>query len=57
VRARAGAPVALPLEWRELNHLEAANQFTIRDVLRRLEPGRLPEHPRAQRLPPAQHAG
>jgi bifunctional non-homologous end joining protein LigD len=37
VRARPGAPVAVPLEWRELGLLRSANQFTIRDVLRRLK--------------------
>ncbi len=37
VRARPGAPVALPLEWRELEGLRAANQFTIADVLKRLQ--------------------
>jgi bifunctional non-homologous end joining protein LigD len=37
VRARAGAPVAVPLEWRELDGLRAANQFTIADVLKRLK--------------------
>ncbi len=37
VRARPGAPVAVPLEWDELNKLRAANQFTIRDVLKRLK--------------------
>ena len=34
---RAGAPVAVPLEWRELEELRAANQFTIADVLKRLK--------------------
>jgi bifunctional non-homologous end joining protein LigD len=37
VRARAGAPVALPIEWRELKNLKSADQFTIRDVMRRNE--------------------
>jgi bifunctional non-homologous end joining protein LigD len=37
VRARPGAPVALPLEWKELDKLHAANQFSIRDVLKRLK--------------------
>ncbi len=37
VRARAGAPVAVPLEWDELDRLRAANQFTIPDVLQRLK--------------------
>jgi len=36
VRARPGAPVALPLEWKELETLKSANQFTIKDVLKRL---------------------
>jgi bifunctional non-homologous end joining protein LigD len=37
VRARAGAPVAVPLEWRELDQLQAANQFKMPDVLKRLK--------------------
>jgi len=37
VRARPGAPVALPLEWNELKVLKAANQFTIKDVLKRMK--------------------
>ena len=37
VRARPGAPVAVPLEWSELKKLEAANQFSIDDVLRRIK--------------------
>jgi len=37
LRARAGAPVAVPLEWDELDRLRAANQFTIPDVLQRLK--------------------
>lgn len=36
VRARPGAPVAVPLEWEELQNLKAANQFTIDDVRKRL---------------------
>ena len=36
VRARPGAPVALPLEWKELETLKSANQFTIKEVLNRL---------------------
>ena len=54
VRARPGAPVAVPLEWKELGKLKSANQFTIRDVLKRLkklppEPGR---YDKRQKLPP-----
>jgi bifunctional non-homologous end joining protein LigD len=37
VRARPGAPVAVPLEWKELDKLQAANQFSIRDVVKRLK--------------------
>jgi bifunctional non-homologous end joining protein LigD len=36
VRARPGAPVAVPLEWRELKSLKAANQFSVNDVIRRI---------------------
>jgi len=42
VRARAGAPVATPIEWKELGKIESASQFTMKDVLRRL----------AERTPP-----
>jgi bifunctional non-homologous end joining protein LigD len=35
VRARPGAPVALPIEWKELKDLQSADQFTIKDVLKR----------------------
>jgi bifunctional non-homologous end joining protein LigD len=37
VRARPGAPVALPLEWKELKSLRSADQFTIKDVLKRVQ--------------------
>jgi bifunctional non-homologous end joining protein LigD len=37
VRARPGAPVALPLEWKELDTLKSASQFTMKDVLKRLD--------------------
>ena len=36
VRARPGAPVALPLDWKELKTLKSASQFTMKDVLKRL---------------------
>lgn len=53
VRARPGAPVAVPLAWEELGNLRSANQLTIRDVLKRLknftpEAGRYDER---QKLP------
>ncbi|WP_061934828.1 DNA ligase D [Aureimonas sp. AU22] len=35
-RARAGAPVAMPVSWQELSSLTAANSFTPRDALERL---------------------
>ena len=37
VRARPGAPAAVPVEWKELDKLTAANQFSIRDVVKRLK--------------------
>jgi bifunctional non-homologous end joining protein LigD len=37
VRARPGAPVAVPLEWNELKNLKAASEFTMKDVLKRLK--------------------
>jgi bifunctional non-homologous end joining protein LigD len=36
VRARPGAPVAVPLDWKELDSLESASQFSMSDVLRRM---------------------
>jgi bifunctional non-homologous end joining protein LigD len=40
VRARPGAPVAVPLEWKELDRLKSASQFSIRDVVKRLKKSR-----------------
>lgn len=37
VRARPGAPVALPIAWSELGGLKSASQFSITDVLERLK--------------------
>lgn len=37
VRARPGAPVAVPLDWDELDGLKSANQFSMKDVLKRLK--------------------
>ena len=37
VRAHPGAPVALPIEWKELKDLKSASQFTMKDVLARLK--------------------
>ncbi|MGH9690526.1 MAG: DNA ligase D [Candidatus Acidiferrales bacterium] len=53
VRARAGDPVAVPLEWKELDRLRAADQFTIGDVLNRLKKNRpnTARYERSQKLP------
>ena len=55
VRARPGAPVALPLDWTELKTLKSASQFTMGDVLKRLRrktsPARSQE--KGQRIPSA----
>ena len=37
VRARPGAPVAVPLEWNELKSLKSADQYSMKDVLQRLK--------------------
>jgi bifunctional non-homologous end joining protein LigD len=50
VRARPGAPVALPLPWQELDGLESASQFTMKDVLNRLKKKRPTSLPKPQRL-------
>jgi bifunctional non-homologous end joining protein LigD len=35
-RARAGAPVSLPVEWAELGDLRSASQYTVQNVIQRL---------------------
>jgi len=45
VRARPGAPVASPIDWKELKDLGSASQFTMKDVLARLK--------RTKKAPPA----
>jgi bifunctional non-homologous end joining protein LigD len=35
-RARAGAPVSVPLAWSELSSLKAANQYTVTNIWQRL---------------------
>jgi bifunctional non-homologous end joining protein LigD len=37
VRARPNAPVAVPLEWSELNKMQSADQFSIDDVIKRVK--------------------
>lgn len=53
VRARPGAPVAVPLDWDELNRLKAGNQFTISDVLKRVTKSRpdVMRYKKRQKLP------
>jgi bifunctional non-homologous end joining protein LigD len=35
-RARAGAPVSVPIDWSELGSLKAANQYTVQNLMPRL---------------------
>ncbi|HKR80152.1 MAG TPA: hypothetical protein VJR69_10660, partial [Nitrospira sp.] len=51
LRARQGAPVAVPLEWRELSRLHRADQFDMKAVLKRLQAKALQEALPKQRLP------
>ena len=52
VRARPGAPVAMPLNWEDLEGVASASQFTMKDVLGRLkEKGRaVPARPEGQTI-------
>ena len=50
LRARPGAPVAVPLEWRELTSLKSAHQFDMDAVLKRIAGKRLPKALPRQRL-------
>jgi len=51
VRARPGAPVAIPLSWNELDDLESGSQFRMKDVLARLQRKKPPAMPPPQQLP------
>src|SRR5204863_4970191 len=51
VRARPGAPVAVPLAWDELKGLKSASAFIMTDVLKRLKNRKLPTQPKGQVLP------
>jgi bifunctional non-homologous end joining protein LigD len=51
VRARPGAPVAVPLAWEELRTLKSANGFSMKDVLTRLQKHTLPRSPKGQTIP------
>jgi len=37
VRAKRGAPVATPVEWDELDHIDSSQAYNIRNVLKRVE--------------------
>jgi bifunctional non-homologous end joining protein LigD len=50
VRARPGAPVAVPLAWDELKGLESASAFTMKDVLKRLKHRKPPVKTKGQAL-------
>ena len=52
VRARPGAPVSVPIDWKELVGLESGTAFAISDVLkRRADPWRLIDKAALQTLP------
>jgi bifunctional non-homologous end joining protein LigD len=51
LRARPRAPVAIPLDWRELTTLHSADQFTIKAVLKRIQGRPLPAATPEQQLP------
>ena len=55
VRARPGAPVAVPLEWKELRNVKSASQFTMKDVLARLKGKKPPARSKGQRIPADRH--
>jgi len=51
LRARAGAPVAVPLDWHELTTLDGADQFDMETVLKRIQTRRGQKILPPQRLP------
>ncbi|WP_053379177.1 non-homologous end-joining DNA ligase [Nitrospira moscoviensis] len=51
LRARPGAPVAVPLEWHELTALHSANQFDMEAVLKRIQGHAVQQAEPKQRLP------
>ena len=40
VRARPGAPVAVPLDWGELDDLESAHEFSLESAAKRKRQGK-----------------
>jgi NAD(P)-dependent dehydrogenase (short-subunit alcohol dehydrogenase family) len=50
VPARAGAPVAVPLEWDGLRSRKSASQFTLKDVMKNLKDRKPPAKPAGQVL-------
>jgi bifunctional non-homologous end joining protein LigD len=50
VRARPGAPVALPVDWSELEDLKSPSQFLMKEVLERMN-GKRTKAPSKQKLP------
>jgi bifunctional non-homologous end joining protein LigD len=42
-RARAGAPVSVPVPWQELGRTTSADQYSVLDLMKRL--GRLKQDP------------
>ncbi len=53
LRARPGAPVAIPLEWRELKNLKGGGDFDMQATITRTRKRKLPKAPPRQRLPEA----
>ena len=51
VRARPGAPAAVPLAWEELKGLKSASAFTMKDVLKRIKTRKPPALVKGQGLP------
>jgi bifunctional non-homologous end joining protein LigD len=51
VRARPGAPVALPVAWSELKNLESPSQFAMKDVLQRMRNKKPADREKSQTIP------
>lgn len=61
LRSRKGAPIAVPLAWRELKSLKAFNTFTVKNIFERLDALRTDPWKgygqRRQKLPTMKHTG